>query len=496
MQSLELNGISKQFGSIKVLSSISLSIEAGERVAIVGESGSGKTTLLRIIAGLETPTAGRVRLHEQEATNWPPNKRGIGVVFQDYATYPRLTVAENLSVTMAGGLTRAEKEARLEEVAQWLGLKDLLKRLPTELSGGQVQRVALGKALMARPKVLLLDEPFSQLDVRLAEQMRGWLAECHRRYGLTQIMVTHDPLDALTSVDKLAVLHRGQLSQFATPDEIRRQPRSLFAAELTSPCGLNIFPPNSLGLADRAKEADRAQEVAEVPLKIDSLDESATVSSPMRAGAPDESTSSGTVSTSNSMGACASEHDELLRSLGLDGGTVDERASVKATDDDAIAGTASVSKPLGKCLSEHDELLRSLGLDGGKVDEPAAVEGPRESAILGSSSVSVPLGNCLPEDDKLLRSLGLENRATIENRATMAVRPEAVRLWSSDSDADCVIVHCQMVAMRDLGIVRLAQLIHGQNQVSMLWPANVPPPREGEEVVCAINRADLMAFDD
>ncbi len=243
MHSLVLHEITKRFSTAEVLHSITLEVATGQRIAVVGESGSGKTTLLRIIAGLEQPTSGRVRMDDRDVTTTPANKRGVGVVFQDYATYPRLSVAENLGVALVGGgINRAEKEARLGEIAEWLGLKALLKRLPSELSGGQLQRVALGKVLMARPNLLLLDEPFSQLDVRLAEQMRHWLAECHRRYGMTQIMVTHDPFDALTSVDKLAVLHRGKLSQFAPPDEVRRKPLTLFAAQLTSPCGLNVLP--------------------------------------------------------------------------------------------------------------------------------------------------------------------------------------------------------------------------------------------------------------
>ena len=243
MSSLVLDQISKRFGAVDVLKSISLTVNAGERVAITGESGSGKTTLLRVIAGLEQPTAGRIRLNAQDVTAWPANRRSIGIVFQDYATYPRLSVAENLTVSLVGNtITKAEKEARLHEIAGWLELEGMLRRLPTELSGGQLQRVALGKALMTRPKFLLLDEPFSQLDVRLTEQLRRLLSECHQRYGMIQIMVTHQPLDALCSVDKLAVLDKGQLAQFDTPAEVRQRPCTRFAAELTSPCGLNVLP--------------------------------------------------------------------------------------------------------------------------------------------------------------------------------------------------------------------------------------------------------------
>lgn len=242
MQSLVLQEVSKRFSLGEVLSSISVAVEEGERIALVGESGSGKTTLLRIIAGLEQASSGRIKLNEVDVTGWPANRRGVGFVFQDYATYPRLTVAENLNVSVPNTVSKADRESRLRETASWLGLEEILRRLPTELSGGQLQRIALGKALMARPKILLLDEPFSQLDVRLAEQMRRLLQESHQRYGMTQILVTHQPLDALCTVDKLAVLEKGKLVHFEAPCQVRQKPQTRFAAELTSPCGLNVIP--------------------------------------------------------------------------------------------------------------------------------------------------------------------------------------------------------------------------------------------------------------
>ncbi len=255
MHALELREISKRFSSqVEVLSSISLAIEPGERIAVVGESGSGKTTLLRVIAGLEQATTGRIRSGDKDITNWPPNKRNIGIVFQDYATYPRLSVAENLTIGLVGGgMSKAEKDSRLREIATWLGLEHLLTRLPAALSGGELQRVALGKALMTRPQLLLLDEPFSQLDVRLAEQMRRLLEESHRKFGSTQIIVTHHPFDALCSFDKLAVLDHGRLVQFDAPAEVRRNPQTLFAAELTSPCGLNVVDNQALNLPSNGK---------------------------------------------------------------------------------------------------------------------------------------------------------------------------------------------------------------------------------------------------
>ncbi|MGN6547568.1 MAG: ABC transporter ATP-binding protein [Aureliella sp.] len=253
MTTLVLENITKRFTDSEVLSSISFTVAAGERIVVAGESGSGKTTLLRIIAGLEQPNSGRLKLGELDATKWPANRRKMAVVFQDYATYPRLTVAENLTVALVGGsITKAEKEERLKEIVDWLELDGLLRRLPTELSGGQLQRVALGKALMARPDILLLDEPFSQLDVRLADQLRRLLDMSHQRYGVTQIMVTHNPLDALRSADKLAILDRGKLTQFAPPAEIRQRPLTRFAAELTSLCGLNLLPAALVGREGRA----------------------------------------------------------------------------------------------------------------------------------------------------------------------------------------------------------------------------------------------------
>lgn len=247
MSSLVLEKICKRFATAEVLAAIDLTVEAGERIAIAGESGSGKTTLLRVIAGLEQPSAGRIRIDSLDVTTRPANRRGVGIVFQDYATYPRLTIAENLTVSLVGStITKAEKEARLAEIVSWLELDGMLRRLPTELSGGQLQRVALGKALMARPKLLLLDEPFSQLDVRRAEQMRRLLAESHKRFGTTQIVVTHQPLDALCSFDKLAILDKGRVVQVDTPDAVRQRPKTRFAAELTSPCGLNVLPAQAL----------------------------------------------------------------------------------------------------------------------------------------------------------------------------------------------------------------------------------------------------------
>ena len=243
MTSLSLRGITKRFDSQEVLSGVSLDVAAGERVVLAGASGSGKTTLLRLIAGLEKPSSGSVVIDDCDVTAWAPNRRSVGLVFQDYATYPRLTVAENLSVGFLGtALSKGEKQARLDSMVQWLELEGLLPKLPTQLSGGQLQRVALGKALLLQPKILLLDEPFSQLDVRLAAQMRQLLDESDQRSRTTRLMVTHHPLDAQFAADKLAILENGRLVQFAPPAQVRARPATRFAAELTSLMGLNVFP--------------------------------------------------------------------------------------------------------------------------------------------------------------------------------------------------------------------------------------------------------------
>ncbi len=243
MNSLTMDGICKRFGTAECLRNVSMCAGERERIIIAGPSGSGKTTLLRILAGLEKPSAGRVLFNGKDVTATPANRRNAGIVFQDYAVYPRLSVAENLTITFVGnGVERGEKEQRLREMIDWLNLGPVLTRLPTELSGGQLQRVAIGKALMSQPKLLLLDEPFSQLDVRLQEELRQLLAECHSRFAMTQVMVTHSPLDVLRSADRVLILEEGSVVQCDSPDVIRQKPASRFAAELTSILGLNVLP--------------------------------------------------------------------------------------------------------------------------------------------------------------------------------------------------------------------------------------------------------------
>lgn len=232
---LKIRNLSKSFDGHTVLDAIDLDIERGEIFTILGDSGCGKTTLLRILAGLETPDSGRVALDDQIWADMgsnrivPPQKRGIGLVFQSYAIWPHLTVAENVAYPLRRqGLPKTEIAQRVEEVLAAVGLGNFGARPATQLSGGQQQRVAMARALAPRPNLLLLDEPFSNLDVGLREQLRRELKDIQQRFGLTTILVTHDQLDAFTLSDRVALFHKGHVDQIGTPRELYEHPASTY----------------------------------------------------------------------------------------------------------------------------------------------------------------------------------------------------------------------------------------------------------------------------
>jgi multiple sugar transport system ATP-binding protein len=239
---VSLERISKVYdGAVRAVDDVSLTVAAGEFVVLVGPSGCGKSTLLRMIAGLEKVTSGTVRIGERDVTTVAPPDRDIAMVFQNYALYPNKTVAENLAFGLRQRKTpREEVERRVREMADMLGLEELMARRPAQLSGGQRQRVAMGRALVREPQVFLLDEPLSNLDAKLRTTMRAELARLHERLGITTVYVTHDQVEAMTLGQRVAVLRDGVLQQFGDPQELFHRPVNLFVAAFIGSPTMNL----------------------------------------------------------------------------------------------------------------------------------------------------------------------------------------------------------------------------------------------------------------
>ena len=243
MATLELTGLRKSFGDTPVLHGVDLTLADGEMLAIVGASGCGKSTLLRLVAGLERPSAGRVRLDGRDITDLDPSARDIAMVFQGYALYPHMSVFDNMAYSLRiRGLSRAEIARKVEDTAELLGLGGLLSRKPRQLSGGQRQRVAMGRAIVRSPKLFLFDEPLSNLDARLRVQMRAEIRRLQRRLGVTSLYVTHDQTEAMTLGDRLLVLHQGRTAQLATPMEVFEQPADTYVAGFIGAPAMNFLP--------------------------------------------------------------------------------------------------------------------------------------------------------------------------------------------------------------------------------------------------------------
>src|SRR5271166_4277430 len=214
MAALEIQGLCKSFGTTRVLRQIDLSVNDGEMLVIVGASGCGKSTLLRLVAGLETPTEGRISIGGRDVTALDPSERDIAMVFQNYALYPHMSVFDNMAYGLRiRGLSRGEIMRKVEEAAALLGLEALLARKPRQLSGGQRQRVAMGRAIVRDPKLFLFDEPLSNLDAKLRVQMRTELKKLRIRVPTTTIYVTHDQVEAMTLADRIVVLNHGRVEQ-------------------------------------------------------------------------------------------------------------------------------------------------------------------------------------------------------------------------------------------------------------------------------------------
>jgi lactose/L-arabinose transport system ATP-binding protein len=243
MSDLSLRGVTKTFGATIAVSNIDLDIAAGEFVVFVGPSGCGKSTLLRLIAGLETVSAGTIRIGGRDVTSEAPGARGLAMVFQSYALYPHMTVAENLGFPLEmQGLGKADIDRRVAETAKVLQLDQLLERKPRALSGGQRQRVAIGRAIVREPVAFLFDEPLSNLDAELRVQMRLEIARLHRSLGKTMIYVTHDQVEAMTLADRIVVLRAGRIEQTGASMELYQNPANAFVAGFIGSPRMNFLP--------------------------------------------------------------------------------------------------------------------------------------------------------------------------------------------------------------------------------------------------------------
>ena len=243
MATLDVTAVTKSFGATKVLHGVDLHVADGEMIVIVGASGCGKSTLLRIVAGLETATTGSIRIAGREVTALEPSDRDIAMVFQNYALYPHMTVAENMAYGLKiRGLPRPEIARRVAEAAGLLGIEALLDRRPRQLSGGQRQRVAMGRAIVRHPQVFLFDEPLSNLDAKLRVQMRGEIKDLHQRLRTTTVYVTHDQIEAMTMADQIVVMQAGRVEQIGTPLELYDRPANLFVAGFIGSPAMNFLP--------------------------------------------------------------------------------------------------------------------------------------------------------------------------------------------------------------------------------------------------------------
>jgi len=243
MGAIQLENIEKWFGDAQVIRGVSLSIADGEFAVFVGPSGCGKSTLLRMIAGLEDVSRGRIRIDGDDVTDKIPSERALSMVFQSYALYPHMSVAQNMGFGLkTAGLPRDEIQAKVAQASAILELDDYLARRPRALSGGQRQRVAIGRAIVREPKGFLFDEPLSNLDAALRVQMRFEIAKLHERLRATMIYVTHDQVEAMTLADKIVVLRDGLIEQIGTPRQLYESPQSLFVAQFIGSPKMNILP--------------------------------------------------------------------------------------------------------------------------------------------------------------------------------------------------------------------------------------------------------------
>jgi multiple sugar transport system ATP-binding protein len=243
MGQVSLRGVHKRFGDVHVIQGVDLEVNDGEFLVFVGPSGCGKTTLLRMVAGLETISEGELQIDGQRANDVRPSERSAAMVFQSYALYPHMTVAENMGFALKmAGVARADRDEQVGRAAEALRMTDLLGRFPKELSGGQRQRVAIGRAIVRKPKVFLFDEPLSNLDAALRVSMRIELSRLHQELRTTMIYVTHDQVEAMTLGDRIAVFNQGRIEQVGAPLDLYNRPRNEFVAGFLGAPRINLVP--------------------------------------------------------------------------------------------------------------------------------------------------------------------------------------------------------------------------------------------------------------
>ena len=247
MSAIEINKITKSFGGVKAIDEVSLEVPEGSFTVLLGPSGCGKSTLLRLISGLETPTSGTIHINGQRVDNQPVSARNLSMVFQSYALFPHLSVADNILFGLqVRKVAKSEQAERLSKVATMMGLSELLDRKPSQLSGGQQQRVALARAVIGERKVCLMDEPLSNLDAKLRAEMRQEIRSLQQNLGLTMVYVTHDQVEAITMADQVVLLNGGRIDQIAPPAEMYEKPATLFAARFIGTPAMNLIDADTI----------------------------------------------------------------------------------------------------------------------------------------------------------------------------------------------------------------------------------------------------------